>query len=125
MGNSPTDAELWQLHMQMPGVHKNPIDFARAVLAKWGTPPAVAGEPIGHLYCGGSYGDELADWEIVADQHQCDKLNEHHGALGKEAKLPIYAAQQPTQAHAGGLLGEVGVRGRGESVAIVSKCSIS
>lgn len=34
----PTDAELWQLHMQMPGVHKNPIDFARAVLAKWGAP---------------------------------------------------------------------------------------
>ena len=38
----PTDAELWQLHMQMPGVHKNPIDFARAVLAKWATQPAVA-----------------------------------------------------------------------------------
>ena len=63
-----------------------------------GTPPAVAGEPIGYLYCGGSYGDELADWEIVADQHQCDKLNEHHGSLGKEAKLPIYATPQPTQA---------------------------
>ena len=47
--NSPTDAELWQLHMQMPGVHKNPIDFARAVLAKWGTPPAVAGEPVAWL----------------------------------------------------------------------------
>lgn len=92
----PTDAELWQLHMQMPGVHKNPIDFARAVLAKRGQPQAVAGgEPIGHLYCGGSYGDELADWEIVADQLACDKLNEHHGALGKEAKLPIYTASPP------------------------------
>ena len=66
-----------------------------------GTPPAGAGEPIGYLYCGGSYGDELADWEIVADQHQCDKLNEHHGSLGKEAKLPLYATPQPTQPQAG------------------------
>ena len=66
-----------------------------------GTPPAVAGEPIGYLYCGGSYGDELADWEIVADQHQCDKLNEYHGSLGKEARLPLYTTPQPTQAQAG------------------------
>ena len=71
---------------------------ARAVLAKWGTPAPVGVEPIGYLYCGGSYGDELADWEIVADQCQCDKLNEHHGALGKEAKLPLYTTPQPTQA---------------------------
>lgn len=78
-----------------------PISFARAVLAKWGAPPAVDVEPIGYLYCGGSYGDELEDWEIVADQHQCDKLNEHHWALGKEAKLPIYTTPQPTQAQAG------------------------
>ena len=77
--------------------------FTKAVewVAKWGTSPAVAGEPIGYLYCGGSYGDELADWEIVADQHQCDKLNEHHGSLGKEAKLPLYTTPQPTQAQAG------------------------
>lgn len=74
------------------------IGFARAVLAKWGTPAPVGVEPIGYLYCGGSYGDELADWEIVADQCQCDKLNEHHGALGKEAKLPIYTTPQPTKA---------------------------
>ena len=64
-------------------------------------PQPVEREPIGYLYCGGSYGDELADWEIVADQHQCDKLNEHHGSLGKEAKLPIYTAPQPIQAQAG------------------------
>ena len=64
------------------------------------TPAPVGAEPIGYLYCGGSYGDELEDWEIVADQHQCDKLNEHHGALGKEAKLPIYTTPQPTQPQA-------------------------
>lgn len=43
----PTDDELWQLHMQMPGVHKDPIDFARAVLAKWGTPTHTYAEPYG------------------------------------------------------------------------------
>lgn len=77
-----------------------PISFARAVLARWGQ-PAHSGEPVGYLYCGGSYGDELAEWEIVADQLQCDRLNEHHGALGKEARLPLYTAPQPTQAQAG------------------------
>lgn len=98
----PTDAEIWQMWIPMTrqGV-ADPVEFARAVLAKWGTPPAEAGEPIGYLYCGGSYGDELEDWEIVADQHQCDKLNEHHGSLGKEARLPLYATPQPTQAQAG------------------------
>jgi len=107
--NEPTNSELDDLmHAAMPiSAHFLPVqkqkvrDFARAVLIKWGTPHAVAGEPIGYLYCGGSYGDELADWEIVADQHQCDKLNEHHGSLGKEAKLPIYTTPHPTQAQAG------------------------
>ena len=101
----------------------------RAVLAEWGNPaqkinqcgevceraklcaicaggledttPSVGVEPIGYLYCGGSYGDELEDWEFVADQHQCDKLNEYYGALGKEVKLPTYITLQPTQAQAG------------------------
>ncbi len=41
----PTDAELWQLYMQQPGQHKDQIDFARAVLAKWGH-PAQAAEPV-------------------------------------------------------------------------------
>ena len=103
----PTDAEIIALADETRTAEESasgyilPISFARAVLAKWGTPPAVDGEPIGYLYCGGSYGDELADWEIVADQHQCDKLNEHHGSLGKEAKLPLYTTPQPTQAQAG------------------------
>ncbi len=90
----PTDAELIAL---LGDRQFSTIGAVREALRRWGTPPAVMGEPIGYLYCGGSYGDELADWEIVADQHQCDKLNEHHGSLGKEAKLPIYAAPQPTQ----------------------------
>ena len=101
----PTDKELEAFAVEEQFLLFCDVDeftqIARAVLAKWGTPPAVAGEPIGHLYCGGSYGDELAYWEIVADQHKCDKLNEPHGALGKEAKLPIYTTPQPTQAQAG------------------------
>ena len=107
----PTDKELEAFAVEEQFLLFCDVDeftqIARAVLAKWGTPPAAAGEPIGHLYCGGSYGDELADWEIVADQHQCDKLNEHHGSLGKEAKLPIYAAQQPTQAQAGAVRADI------------------
>lgn len=112
----PTDAEIEALGHRMCWRYKHDTgvnhistftfhaqtlhDFARAVLAKWGTPAPVGVEPIGYLYCGGSYGDELAEWEIVADQLQCDKLNEHHGSLGKEAKLPIYTTTQPNHAQA-------------------------
>ena len=45
MTNIPTDAELWQLYIQQPGQHKDPIGFARAVLARWGQ-PAHSGEPV-------------------------------------------------------------------------------
>lgn len=113
MSNTPTPADieaLAQQHLkafaQFTGAgevwFEGEVEFARAVLAKWGTPAPVGVEPIGYLYCGGADGDELEDWEIVADQHQCDKLNEHHGALGKEARLPIYTTPQPTQAQARG-----------------------
>jgi hypothetical protein len=83
-------------HDSLQMAERDTSEQAMTAIAKWGQPQAGAGgEPIGHLYCGGSYGDELADWEIVADQLQCDKLNEHHGALGQEAKLPIYTAPPP------------------------------
>lgn len=45
----PTDAELWQFYMTLPGAtptsQPDPIEIMRATLAKLGTPPAVAGEP--------------------------------------------------------------------------------
>lgn len=43
---APTDAEIWQLWMPMvrKGV-ADPVDFARAVLARWGQ-PAHSGEPV-------------------------------------------------------------------------------
>lgn len=87
--NEPTDAELraWvqELIASDDSVRANDerdhMNFARAVLAKWGTPPAVAGEPVGevqHLH-------ELNDKWL--------------------SKLPIgtklYTTPQPTQAQAG------------------------
>ena len=101
MSNTPSNEDidlLVRAYLGDCGPQANRVySFVAAVLAKWGTPAPVGVEPIGYLYCGGSYGDELADWEIVADQCQCDKLNEHHGALGEEAKLPLYTTPQPTQ----------------------------
>jgi hypothetical protein len=44
---TPTDAELRTLWASQDGFHPDPIVFARAVLAKWGHPLAVAGgEPV-------------------------------------------------------------------------------
>lgn len=57
------------------------VKFARAVLAKWGTPPAVAGTPVGEV-------------------HHLHELNDEW-----LSKLPIgtklYTTPQPTQAQAG------------------------
>ncbi len=45
--------------------------------------------PIGLLYVGGYYGEELQDWEFEADQQACDRLNEAH--FQREATLNLYA----------------------------------
>ena len=38
MSNTPTDVEIWQMWMPMARmVVADPVEFARAVLAKWGT----------------------------------------------------------------------------------------
>ena len=83
----PTDAELWQLHMQMPGVHKNPIDFARAVLAKWGT-PVVAGEPVAWL-----------STDCIGERYLCFTKPKD----SNPARPLVFGdtAPQPTQAQAG------------------------
>ena len=59
-----------------------PISFARAVLAKWGTPPAVAGEP-------------------VAWMGTCDKTDLYYRKPPQADVVPLYATPQPTQAQAG------------------------
>ena len=90
MTNTPSDAELWRLHMQLPGQHKDPIDFARAVLAKWGTPPAVAGEPVGFCH------------PITWRAHQSEQVQK----ITREAQpeygytQALYTTPQPTKAQA-------------------------
>ena len=79
---TPTDAELkamWQLHAaDIGGI----LDFARAVLAKWGTPVA-GGEPAGTVgYT--VHGTQYVNWRTKPPAHG----------------TPIYTAPQPTQTQA-------------------------
>ena len=49
MSNTPTDVEIWQMWMPMARmVVADPVEFARAVLAKWGTSQPVVREPLTH-----------------------------------------------------------------------------
>ena len=83
----PTDAELDELRQANSGK----LNFvtlsefrtiARAVLAKWGTPPAVAGEPVAWM---GTY----------------DKTDLYYRKPPQADVVPLYATPQPTQAQAG------------------------
>ena len=87
----PTDAELWQLYMQQPGQHKDPIDFARAALAKWGQ-PAQAAEPVAWLR---NTTDQIADY--VADNWPMRKydLSEIEQRLRMLASAPSGPARVP------------------------------
>ena len=80
---TPTDAELkamWQLHAaDIGGI----FHYARAVLAKWGT-PATGGEPAGTVgYT--VHGTQYVNWRTKPPAHG----------------TPLYTTQQPTQAQAG------------------------
>ena len=50
MTTEPTDAELQQLWQNSNPTNFEAISFARAVLAKWGTPAPVGVEPALHQY---------------------------------------------------------------------------
>lgn len=79
----PTDAELWQLHMQMPGVHKDPIDFARAVLAKWGTPQPVVRELLTNEQIVEAFCEQPHPVQFVSAFSQGVRFAErHHGIKG-------------------------------------------
>ena len=66
---------------------------ARAVLAKWGTPQAVAGEP----YAYAVYFPDQPTEELVHDLDElCDDLTNREHTITK-----LYATPQPTQAQAG------------------------
>ena len=58
--------------------------------------PSVSAEPVAWLYVGEVHGDELDDWEIVAEQSKCERLNEAHA--GNSQALPLYA-HPPTVAN--------------------------
>lgn len=55
-----------------------------------------AAQPVAWLYVGGTYGGELEEWEIEAEQAACDRLNE--ASNGVETKLPLYTADQMREA---------------------------
>ena len=88
----PTDAEIVAVMRDGYNCRYNDeqdhIDFARAVLAKWGTPPAVAGEPVAYRY---KFKEDL-QW-----QYTCNKSQAHRLAVVE----PLYTTPQPTQAQAG------------------------
>ena len=81
---TPTDAELkamWQLHAADIG---GSIYYARAVLAKWGTPqpspaepPAPRGEPVAWL-----------------NPWRADQVTTDYDAYGRRG-IPLYTAPQP------------------------------
>lgn len=99
----PTDAELEALAVEheafgfgladKQGLSTHGFDpdglrsFARAVLAKFGTPPAVAGEPVAEVIS--TNGPEA--------EFTCEMLHGHVPALG----AVVYLTPQPTQAQAG------------------------
>ena len=82
---APSDAEIIALADETrtgePGRdgYILPISFARAVLAKWGTPPAVAGEPAAWL-------DPWTGAKVTTD----------YDAYGKHG-IPLYTAPQPLE----------------------------
>ena len=84
MTNKPTDAEIIALADETRtgepgrGGYILPISFARAVLAKWGT-PAVAGKPVAWL----------SPW-------RADHVTTDPDAYGKHG-IPLYTAPQPVE----------------------------
>ena len=84
---APTDAEIIALADETRTAEGGangyilPISFCRAVIAKWGTPPAVAGEPVAWM---GTY----------------DKTDLYYLKPPQADVVPLYATPQPTQAQA-------------------------
>ncbi len=91
----PTDAEAWEMWLSQPltgCASKSVGNFARAVLAKWGTPPAVAGEPVAYLHDDGYW--------TAAKTDVGRSLNDRLLFAGSP-KVAVYTTPQPTQAQAG------------------------
>lgn len=127
----PTDAELRALlptkllesdkppKVQVWLTQKDALAFARAVLAKWGTPPALAGEPDFYTVCAWYEGGGEAGWIPLPGysnetehgvKHLVLEAARKEGykgtAAGRLLELgwqirPVFLTPQPTQAQAG------------------------
>ena len=84
MSTQPTDAELkamWQLHAaDIGGI----FYYARAVLAKWGTPAPVGAEPVARLVIGKTKGGVSLTHMVVPAAYQL-----------QEGTYALYTAPQP------------------------------
>ena len=104
---SPSDAEIAALYLQETGfdINDSPaalLDFARAVLARWGQPMAVAGrEPVAHKQgcpalggygngvepcCCGAAPPPQAVLEPLTPEQIKDEAS-HHGFIGSTDRL--------------------------------------
>ena len=84
----PTDAELQALWAASD--HPLPQNFARAVLAKWGTPAPVGAEPVALLVRKNSWRD--GQWEAAPPN------SPSYGLAWANQRVYVYTTQQPTQA---------------------------
>ena len=79
---TPTDAEIWQ--MCMPMVRRmgvaDPVEFARAVLAKW-DPPAHSGEPVAWM----------RDWDVYDPSNSGPEFS-HTKKQKSKGWVPLYTA---------------------------------
>ena len=90
----PTDNDLDALilqHWPAAATATLPLRWIRTAfregLAKWGTPPAVAGEPVAFLVC-----TEEGDPDMVfLNRHEAQQYLEDH-----EQPIPLYTTPQPT-----------------------------
>lgn len=95
----PTDDELDELR-QADGGKLNFVTLrefrtiARAVLAKWGTPPAVAGEPV-------AWEATVPGYIKYVTQSRCEKFSAIAKSGYKPYKCSNCATPQPAQAQAG------------------------
>lgn len=88
----PTDDEILEAVKHLGAAMLSPVEVARAVLAKWGTPPAVAGEPVAYLHDDGYW--------TAAKTDVGRRLNDRLLFAGSP-KVAVYTTPQPTQPQAG------------------------
>lgn len=87
----PTDAEIDAAWREAVAKHEKTADFvrdfARTVLAMWGAPPAVAGEPVAWLVCTEEGDPEMAFLDRLEACQYCED---------DDPPKPLYLAAPPT-----------------------------